>query len=500
MILLQKTHAGEFKKQFLAKHGNKVGYKRVKTLPAIEPYLVVHLSARSACDVQSAISSSSSSGSSGGGGCSYGGSSSHEYGEGVCGHIPFEFFAGVRMADPVFGFPELLCLPIQNSSSDNSSNTSDASSPSSSPSFTFAEVFAGIGGFRLGLEGAQGLGGRCVFASEIDEAARSTYQLNFRESSSASPSCSGSSLLGDVSDYYAQQFPDHDLLTGGFPCQSFSDRGEQRGLDDARGQLYTELVRILQCKQPRAFLFENVASLVTMAGGKRNRLGESEEEGLAVGRTFATILAALRGCGYSVSHHMVDARHFLPQHRERVYIAGFRRDLGVSAVGGLGWPQAETELLRRAGCTPDTDTGTGTGTAPLLSASSSTVRDILEEEHCVDPSLTLTAAQWSHVQHSQQREAHKQQQWVAKQAHQRGGGEGGGEGGEGERNGGVWRRLGGRQRSREIDLDGKAPTLISGYKNHASVSTRFVYQQRDGSALPATLPVPSRVLPSHGVP
>lgn len=227
--------------------------------------------------------------------------------------------------------------------------------------------------------------------------------------------------------------------------QSFSDRGEQLGLDDPRGQLYTELVRILAVKQPKAFLFENVASLVTMSGGKRNRVGESEQVGLQRGRTFSTILSALEACGYYLSHHIIDARHFLPQHRERVYIVGYRRDLGV--FEGLPWPAEEASLLSAAGG------GFTSEDCLRLSASAQTVADILETSPAAD--LSLTPAQWSRIQSQH-----------------------GGEAGSGR-----WRRLPKGGRSREIPVHGKAPTLTSSYHTPASVSTRFICHHADGSPL-----------------
>eukprot|EP00286_Rhodomonas_abbreviata_P001734 CAMPEP_0181291196 /NCGR_PEP_ID=MMETSP1101-20121128/1836_1 /TAXON_ID=46948 /ORGANISM="Rhodomonas abbreviata, Strain Caron Lab Isolate" /LENGTH=257 /DNA_ID=CAMNT_0023395567 /DNA_START=388 /DNA_END=1158 /DNA_ORIENTATION=+ len=111
--------------------------------------------------------------------------------------------------------------------------------------FTFAEIFAGIGGFRLGLEA---VGGRSVVASEISPAAASMYSENFGEEG----------LVGDILGLYAHELPDFDVLTAGFPCQTFSNRGDQKGFADERGQLYRELVRLLNVKQPKAFVFENV--------------------------------------------------------------------------------------------------------------------------------------------------------------------------------------------------------------------------------------------------
>ena len=215
-----------------------------------------------------------------------------------------EYYAGVRVQDPVLAPPH-------------------ASPPRAPCRFTFAEVFAGVGGFRLGLEP---LGGRCVFASEIDEAARDTYAANF----------GAAELVGDITHFGAEQVPGPlDLLTAGFPCQSFSTRGAQEGLADARGQLYRELVRLLAGARPRAFLFENVPALVTMDGGQRNARSQPQSA-LVVGRTFALMLRAFEAQGYAVSWRILNSRNWLPQQRERVFIAGFRSDLGIAA-GALDW-------------------------------------------------------------------------------------------------------------------------------------------------------------------
>jgi DNA (cytosine-5)-methyltransferase 1 len=137
-------------------------------------------------------------------------------------------------------------------------------------SFTFAEIFAGVGGFRLGLEQ---LGGRCVLASEIDKYAVSTYQANFTpRSSNSQPTAEEENdnddmhntinessrndgncdeLIGDISEYDCSVLPDFDILTGGFPCQPFSVRGSQEGLNSPKGQLFKELVRLLRSKKPK---------------------------------------------------------------------------------------------------------------------------------------------------------------------------------------------------------------------------------------------------------
>lgn len=119
--------------------------------------------------------------------------------------------------------------------------------------FRFAELFAGIGGFRVGLDA---LGGHCVFASEIDHEARCTYAANF-----------GENIAGDITEVDASAVPQFDVLTGGFPCQSHSVAGFQRGFDDFRGCLFFEVTRMLRAHAPPVFLLENVPNLVDMNGG-----------------------------------------------------------------------------------------------------------------------------------------------------------------------------------------------------------------------------------------
>ncbi len=111
--------------------------------------------------------------------------------------------------------------------------------------FSFVELFAGIGGFRVGL-GA--LGGQSVFASEIDMEAQDIYCKNFKYGL----------LAGDITDVNVDEIPAHDMLTAGFCCQSFSKAGKQEGFDDPRGQLFFEIIRVLRHHQPQTFLLENV--------------------------------------------------------------------------------------------------------------------------------------------------------------------------------------------------------------------------------------------------
>lgn len=171
-------------------------------------------------------------------------------------------------------------------------------------SFTFIDLFAGIGGMRIAF---QNLGGKCVFSSEIDSYAQKTYSINF-----------GETPHGDITKIQAHHIPDHDILVGGFPCQAFSIAGKRGGFNDTRGTLFFDVARIIDEKQPKAFFLENVKGLTNHKGGK----------------TLATILHVLRhDLGYIVPEPKVmNAKHFgVPQNRERIFIVGFRADIGVEA-------------------------------------------------------------------------------------------------------------------------------------------------------------------------
>lgn len=174
------------------------------------------------------------------------------------------------------------------------------------PSFTFVDLFAGIGGFRLAL---QNLGGRCVFSSEWDYHARATYLMNY-----------GEMPFGDITQDTVKAFiPDNfDILCAGFPCQAFSLAGKRLGFEETRGTLFFDVAKIIELKQPKAFFLENVKGLTNHDKGK----------------TLKTILKVLReDLGYYVPDvQLVNARDFgLAQHRERIYIVGFRSDLGISS-------------------------------------------------------------------------------------------------------------------------------------------------------------------------
>ena len=187
------------------------------------------------------------------------------------------------------------------------------------PKFRFIDLFAGIGGIRLPF---QQLGGECVFSSEWDKFAQRTYAANYGEVPS-----------GDITQIVASDIPDHDILMGGFPCQSFSQAGLKKGFEDTRGTMFFEIQRILGEKRPKVFLLENVKQL----------------KGHDKGRTLQTILNILTGesdlplddvpmsddarealgkkLNYWVDYKVLRAADFgIPQNRERIFIIGFDRD------------------------------------------------------------------------------------------------------------------------------------------------------------------------------
>lgn len=172
------------------------------------------------------------------------------------------------------------------------------------PKFTFIDLFAGIGGFRMAM---QNLGGKCVFSSEWDTQAQKTYLLNY-----------GEIPFGDITKESTKSFipDDFDILCAGFPCQAFSLAGKRLGFEETRGTLFFDVAEILRRKRPKAFFLENVKGLLIHDKG----------------RTIQTILKVLRDDldYYVPDPQIVNAMNFgVPQHRERVYIVGFRKDQGV---------------------------------------------------------------------------------------------------------------------------------------------------------------------------
>lgn len=175
--------------------------------------------------------------------------------------------------------------------------------------FDFIDLFAGIGGLRKAFEQ---IGGRCVFTSEWDSYAQKTYAENFRD---------GHPIAGDITQVQAADIPDHDVLLAGFPCQPFSIAGvsKKNALGKAhgfacetQGTLFFDVARIIEEKHPRAFLLENVKNLA------------SHDKG----RTFDVIRRTLtEDLGYHIHHRVIDGAHFVPQHRERILIVGFREPI-----------------------------------------------------------------------------------------------------------------------------------------------------------------------------
>ncbi len=178
--------------------------------------------------------------------------------------------------------------------------------PPDNPSFHFIDLFAGIGGIRLAYQNA---GGKCVFSSEYDKFAKITYEANY-----------GEVPFGDITLINENTIPDHDILLAGFPCQPFSiagvskknSLGRQHGFyDETQGTLFFDIARILKEKSPKAFMLENVKNLVAHDKG----------------RTFEVIYNTLDELGYSVHFRVLDGKYYVPQHRERIIIVGFRREI-----------------------------------------------------------------------------------------------------------------------------------------------------------------------------
>lgn len=176
-------------------------------------------------------------------------------------------------------------------------------------SFSFIDLFAGLGGIRLGFER---VGGKCVFSSEWDKSAQQSYFANF-----------GEIPRGDITRIDSSEIPHFDILCAGFPCQPFSIIGDKQGFrHETQGTLFFEIERILREKMPKAFMLENVRNLI------------SHDKG----RTFAIILEHLKNLGYYTHYEVLNALDFgLPQKRERIIICGFRENVDFAfPLGVLG--------------------------------------------------------------------------------------------------------------------------------------------------------------------
>jgi len=190
------------------------------------------------------------------------------------------------------------------------------------PAFRFIDLFAGIGGLRRGFDA---IGGECVFTSEWNSYSLQTYQANHP---------GNHEIAGDITQVAAEDIPEHDLLLAGFPCQPFSIAGvsKKNSLNrphgfrcDAQGTLFFDVARIIEHHRPRAFLLENVKNLVNHDKGN----------------TFRVIHHTLKEeLGYNVSFRVIDAKSWVPQHRERIFIVGFRNDTSFT-LDDLVIPEAE---------------------------------------------------------------------------------------------------------------------------------------------------------------
>ncbi|MEQ8710811.1 MAG: DNA (cytosine-5-)-methyltransferase [Rhodospirillales bacterium] len=220
--------------------------------------------------------------------------------------------------------------------------------------FRFIDLFAGIGGLRIGF---QGIGGHCVFTSEWDVNAQKTYALNFRDNHP---------IAGDIRGFSEQpeSIPEHDVLLAGFPCQPFSIAGVSKKnalgrphgfLCDTQGTLFFDTAQIIAHHRPAAFVLENVKNLA------------SHDKG----RTFATIMNVLENeLQYKVQTRVIGSEPWVPQKRERVFIVGFREDTEFN-LGALKLPSAED--------------------GPKLGS-------ILDRHEDVDPKYTLTPRLWQYLQ------------------------------------------------------------------------------------------------------
>lgn len=215
--------------------------------------------------------------------------------------------------------------------------------------FTFIDLFAGIGGMRIAYENA---GCTCVYSSEWNKYSRQTYEANFGETPD-----------GDITKVDASDIPDHDILVAGFPCQPFSIAGvsKKRSLgratgfeDKTQGTLFFDVCRILDVKQPKAFMLENVKNL------------KSHDQG----RTYKVILESLDELGYEVFPDVLNGADFVPQHRERIILVGFdRKRYGDEVEFKFDYPIPDHK--------------------PVM-------RDILEKR--IDEKYTLTDHLWEYLQ------------------------------------------------------------------------------------------------------
>jgi len=213
---------------------------------------------------------------------------------------------------------------------------------------TFIDLFAGIGGLRQAFQNA---GGRCIFSSEWDKYSQLTYKANFNETPE-----------GDITKIEARDVPPHDILVAGFPCQPFSIAGVSKKnslgrdhgfLDKTQGTLFFDVARIIDWRRPKAFLLENVKNLLTHDSG----------------RTFTVIRETLDALNYKIYFKVIDGKHYVPQHRERLIIIGMNKNI-----------YGDEDLFN----------------FPELPEANHRLRDILEEY--VAPKYTLSDKLWTYLQ------------------------------------------------------------------------------------------------------
>lgn len=235
--------------------------------------------------------------------------------------------------------------------------------------FRFVDLFAGIGGIRMGFEAH---GGKCVFTSEWNDFSKKTYVENYGDDHP---------FVGDIVPFPAEDVPTHDVLLGGFPCQPFSIAGVSKknslcrphGFEcTTQGTLFFDVARVIATKRPAAFLLENVKNLLSHDKGN----------------TFDVILQTLRTeLGYDVHYKVIDGQHFTPQHRERIIIVGFREKTGFS-WDDLRLPTNNPRLMS---ILHKTD-----GSEPVLPWDDDRFFD--HKKRGVQPKYTLTANLWAYLQ------------------------------------------------------------------------------------------------------
>jgi DNA (cytosine-5)-methyltransferase 1 len=235
--------------------------------------------------------------------------------------------------------------------------------------FSFIDLFAGIGGIRQGFEKQ---GGKCVFTSEWNPFANKTYLENF-------PLIDGHQFIGDITKVNENEIPSHDVLLAGFPCQPFSIAGVSKknalgrphGFEcTTQGTLFFDVARIIAAKRPKAFLLENVKNLVSHDRGN----------------TFRVILEILeKELGYKVFHKIIDGQHFVPQHRERIIILGFRENIAHNPFDDLCLP--EKNKIKLSSILHPQD-GSEKPEPPFTTGENGTV----------NPKYTLTPHLWEYLQ------------------------------------------------------------------------------------------------------